>query len=83
MYTFVQEKVTIYLLHVLEYLTIEMFSLSQLDLLQGKKKRKQKEKSSELEPFATSKHLFSCNQFLVSAWSEAVWAIVKEIQLSL
>lgn len=80
---FVQEKVTIYLLHVLEYLTIEMFSLSQLDLLQGKKKRKQKEKSSELEPFATSKHLFSCNHFLVSAWSEAVWAIVKEIQLSL
>lgn len=38
MCTFVQEKVTIYLLHVLEYLTIEMFSLSQPDLLQGNKK---------------------------------------------
>lgn len=58
-----------------------MFSFCQTEsVTETKKKRK---KSSELECFATSKHLFSYNPFIVSVSSETVSYIVKEIKLCL
>lgn len=56
-----------------------MFSFYQTESATEKKRKK----SSELECFATSKHLFSYKSFLVSVSSETVSYIVKEIKLSL
>lgn len=57
MYTFdCEEKVNIYLFHVLGCLTIKIFGFSAW-FIEGEKAKK--EKSSEIEPFAAGKHVFS------------------------